>query len=440
MSEFDRRGFVKASAGAAGVFLASHAVARSTPSVAAGAWGSGGDPGGKIKVGVIGCGGRGTGAASDSLAGSPDTVIWSMGDVLKDRLVAARGELKQFGDRVQVPDDRAFVGFDAYQRVIESGVDLVILATAPHFRPIHLEAAVKAGKHAFFEKPVAVDPAGVRRVLAAGEEAMKKGLALVTGTQRRHEACYLEAFRRVHEERAIGNVVAANVWWNQGLLWHKDRDPSWSDMEWQVRNWLYFTWLSGDHIVEQHVHNIDVANWAFGGAPLRCTALGGRQTRTQAHYGHIFDHFAVQYEYANGGVCNSQCRQIADCSNRVAEQIVGSEGELNTTSGSAEITAGKLGGSAKAWKHDRKLNNNPYVTEHTNLVNSIKSGKPLNEAKRIAESTLTAIMGRMAAYTGQDVTFEQALNSKLDLAPPSYDFTSPLPVPEVAMPGRTKLI
>lgn len=433
MSELDRRGFVKASAGAAGVFLASRAVA-------SGAWGSGGDPGGKIKVGVIGCGGRGTGAAGDSIAGSPDTIIWSLGDVLKDRLQSARSELTQFGERVQVTDDRCFVGFDAYQKVIASGVDMVILATMPHFRPMHLEAAVKAGKHVFFEKPVAVDPAGVRKVIAAGEEAMKKGLAVVTGTQRRHENCYREAFRRVHEDKAIGQVVAANVWWNQGLLWHKERDPAWSDMEWQIRNWLYFTWLSGDHIVEQHVHNIDIANWAFGGPPVKCVALGGRQVRTQAYYGHIFDHFAVQYEYANGGVCNSQCRQIHGCADRVAEQIIGTDGIMNSASGFAEIVSGKWAGSGKSWKHDRKQNNNPYVTEHTDLVASIKAGKPLNEARRIAESTLTAIMGRMAAYTGQELTFEQALNSKLDLTPPAYDFTTPVPIPEVAMPGKTKLV
>jgi predicted dehydrogenase len=408
------------------------------PAIKSGAWGSSGRGMARLKVGVIGCGGRGTGAAVNSLEGSEDTEIWALGDVMKDRLEGAYGQLKNSIDpklaaRVTVTPERCFSGFDAYKQVIASGVDLVILATAPGFRPMHFAAAVEAGKHVFFEKPVAVDPAGVRLVMKAGELAKQKNLAVVTGTQRRHENCYLEAMKRL-ESGAIGKVLAANCWWNQGPLWVNKKDPKWSDMEWQIRNWLYFTWLSGDHIVEQHVHNIDVCNWAMGGPPVKCMAMGGREVRRQPEYGHIFDHFAVQYTYTDGRVMNSQCRQIEGCASKVAEQIIGSEGELNSTSGSAEIS-GK-----NPWKHPRSKNNDPYVTEHTDLVASIIAGKPLNEAQRIAESTLTAIMGRMSAYTGQEVTFDQALKSKLDLTPPSYAFDQPMPVPEVAVPGKTALI
>lgn len=407
--------------------------------IASGAWGaSGKGSAARFKVGVIGCGGRGTGAAVNSLQGSNETEIFALGDVMKDRLDGAYDQLKNSIDaslkpRVTVTPERCFSGFDAYKQVLASGVDMVILATAPGFRPIHFEAAVNAGKHIFFEKPVAVDPVGIRRVMAAGAKAAEKGLGVVTGTQRRHENCYLEAMKRL-EAGAIGRILSANVWWNQGPLWVNKKDPRWSDMEWQIRNWLYFTWLSGDHIVEQHVHNLDVMNWAMGGHPKSCMAMGGRQVRTQPEYGHIFDHFAVQYTYNNGAVGNSQCRQIDGCAGRVAEQIIGADGELNSTSGSAEIS-GK-----NPWKHPRKDNNEPYVTEHTDLVNSIIAGKPLNEAQRIAESTLTAIMGRMSAYTGKEITWEQALNSKLDLTPPAFSFDTPMPVPEVAVPGKTPLI
>jgi len=389
----------------------------------------------RLKVGVIGCGGRGTGAMINSLEGSYDTEIHAIGDVFADRVDNCMAEIqkqpKELMDRCPVSRDRAFVGFDAYKRVLATNVDVVILATNPHFRPMHFEAAIAAGKHVFFEKPVAVDPTGVRRVIAAGEVAKQKGLGVVCGTQRRHENCYLAAMKQI-EDGGIGRVVAANCWWNQGSLWHKPRQEGWSDMEWQLHNWLYFTWLSGDHIVEQHVHNLDVCNWAIGSNPLKCTAMGGRQVRTGPEYGHIYDHFAVQYEYKDGVTMNSQCRQIDGCAAKVQEQIIGSEGVLNTNSGSASIK-GKT-----PWKYTGEANN-PYVTEHTNLIESIKAGKPLNEARRIAESTLTAIMGRMSAYTGKEVTWEFAMNSKLDLSPPSYEM-GPLPVPAVAMPGKTALI
>ncbi len=429
-SDVSRRDFLKTTAVAGTAVAAASFV---TP-IARGVWGSGGRAG-RIKVGVVGCGGRGTGAAADCLTGSPDTEIVAIGDVMKDRVNEAKHNLTTLdgglSSRVNL-GDRTFTGFDAYKQVLASGIDMVILATAPGFRPIHFEAAVNAGKHIFFEKPVGVDPTGIRKVLAAGELAKTKGLSVVTGTQRRHETCYLEAMKRI-QDGAIGKVVAANVWWNQGLLWDKPRQAEWSDMEYQIRNWLYYTWLSGDHIVEQHVHNIDVMNWAMGTTPKRCIGLGGRQSRTDAKYGHIFDHFAIQYVYDEGRVGNSQCRQADGCDNKVSEQIIGTEGIANLSSGFAEIK-GK-----SAWKFDGKKNNAPYVQEHTDLVKSIQDGKPINEAERIAHSTLTAIMGRMSAYTGKEVSWEQAMTSKLDTMPKELAMGS-MPTPEVAIPGKTPLI
>jgi predicted dehydrogenase len=367
------------------------------------------------------------------MTADPGVKIVSMGDLFKDRVNSSREELlKQegFKDRVDVPDDRVFTGFDAYKKVLDSGVDLVILATSPHFRPIHFEAAVKAGKHIFFEKPVAVDPAGIRRVMAAADQADAKKLCVVTGTQRRHSAEYLAAMDRI-KQGAIGKIVSARCYWNQGGLWVKPHQPDWSDMEWQIRNWLYFTWLSGDHIVEQHVHNLDVMNWAIGSHPLKASGMGGRQVRTGPEYGNIFDHFAIEYEYLGGIHGLSMCRQIDGTDGKVEEDFVGTDGRLHTRPGFAQ-TEGKTN-----WKWDGP-DPLPYVQEHKDLLAAIRSGKHVNEAHRVAESTLTAIMGRMAAYTGKVVTWEQALNSKLDLSPPSYEF-GPLPVAAVAVPGKTML-
>jgi len=388
-----------------------------------------------INIGVIGCGGRGTGAARDALAASEDTRIVAMADVFTDRLDSSRKNLATLGERGVIEDSRAYAGFDAYHELLAHAedIDYVILATPPHFRPAHFEAAIKAGKHVFMEKPVAVDPAGVRRVIAAAAQADEKGLSVVTGTQRRHEACYLAALERIHGGD-LGDLVYARCYWNQGGLWVVEQTPGMSDMEWQLRNWLYFTWLSGDHIVEQHVHNLDVCNWAFGGPPARCFGLGGRQARTDPKYGHIYDHFAIEYEYPGGRYVLSMCRQQDDCaeSNRVEELIVGTKGRAITSSGRATIRG------ENAWRFEGE-NPNPYVREHADLIASMTSGPRLNEARRVAESTLTAIMGRMSAYTGQPVTWEQAMNSQLDLSPEQYEFGS-MPVPEVAVPGVTKLV
>ncbi len=423
---YTRREFVKTTAGltAAAAFplIPSAAWAAATAHVA------GSDT---IRVGLIGCGGRGTGAALQSLAAAPETQIVALADVFNDRLQGSRGYIAK-NERGKVDDDHCYLGFDAYQQLLDhADVDLVILATPPHFRPIHLEAAIKAGKHVFMEKPVAVDAPGIRKVIAAGEEAKRKKLSIVSGTQRRHEACYLAAMQRV-QDGAIGDIVSARCYWNQGGLWMNDRQDSWSDMEWQLRNWLYFTWLSGDHITEQHVHNLDAVNWAMGGPPIKAMGMGGRQVRTSPKYGHIFDHFAIEYEYANGAFLESMCRQIDGCASRVEEVVYGTKGRLRTHSGYAEMFG------EKPWKFENE-NPDPYVQEHVDLIASVREGKGLNEAKRVAESTLTAIMGRMSAYTGQEISWEQALNSKEDLSPDAYEFGS-LPVPPVAVPGRTPFI
>lgn len=381
-----------------------------------------------IRVGVIGCGGRGTGAAFDCAAAAPGVEIVALGDLFAERIARARGELEKLGPANRVSDATSFVGWDAWQKVLASEVDLVILATPPHFRPAHLEAAVAAGKHVFMEKPVAVDGPGVRKVLAATAAAKEKKLALVAGTQRRHQAPYVEAMRRIHDG-AIGEIVGGQCWWNQGSLWMHPRRPEWNDMEWQLRNWLYFTWLSGDHICEQHVHNIDVINWAIGSPPKSAVSLGGRQVRTDPAYGHVFDHFSTEFEYAGGVLVQSSARQIDGCENRVGERLVG-------TKGTSDPASWIDGASPWDWEGEAP---NPYQQEHVDLIASIRAGEPLNEGRAIAESTLAAIMGRMSAYTGQKVTWEQALHSSEDLTPAAYAF-GPLAVAEVAVPGKTRLL
>ncbi len=409
-----RRDFLKTSAAVTAALLASGNYAHA----------QGSD---RIRVGVIGCGGRGKGAARDCVNSAPGVELVAMGDLFQDQVDGARKNLQNLGDKYKVADDRVFVGFDNHQKVIDSGVDLVILATPPGFRPGHLKAAVDAGKHVFMEKPVAVDPTGVRSVLASSEAAAQKKLGVVAGTQRRHQAGYIETIRRIHDG-AIGDIVAAQCYWNQGGLWNRGRKPDWSDMEWHLRNWLYFTWLSGDHITEQHVHNLDVINWVMKAHPVKALGMGGRQARTDPAYGHIYDHFAVEYEYPNGVRVHSTCRQIDGTASRVGENIVGTKGTSNASNSIR---------GANPWRFEGK-GNSPYVQEHTDLIASIRAGKPLNEGRQVAESTLTAIMGRLSAYSGQEVTWEQVLNSTLDLMPAKLAF-GPLPVPPVAVPGKTPL-
>ncbi|MBS1715464.1 MAG: Gfo/Idh/MocA family oxidoreductase [Armatimonadetes bacterium] len=410
-----RRDFMKKTAATTAVLAApgAFAVTQDSPS---------------LKVGLIGCGGRGTGAAMDSFHAAQGVVLWAMGDVFEDHLKGSADNLKkELKDSFKVTADRSFVGFDAYQKVIASGVDVVILTTPPAFRPVHLAAAVDAGKHVFMEKPVAVDPSGIRSVIESAKKADTKGLNIVAGTQRRHDVAYRECMQKIHDG-ALGEVVAAYAYWNQGGLWMNPRQEKWSDMEWQLRNWLYFTWLSGDHICEQHIHNMDVINWAMKGHPVKANCLAGRQVRTDPAYGHIFDHFATEYEYANGMKMVSMCRQIDGTASRVAEHIVG-------TKGSSNANTSIKGENSWRFEGDRP---NPYVVEHTHLIEAIRSGKRINEGVQVAESTMTAILGRIAGYTGQEVTWDDAMKLDMNLMPEKLEFGH-LGVPPVAMPGQTKL-
>ncbi len=401
------------------------------------AWAQGMDV---LRVGLIGCGGRGTGAAHDCLRSSDGVELVAMGDLFADRLEQSLKNLtelvaeeRELAPKFKVERDRMFSGFDAYQRVIDADVDLVLIATPPTFRPVHLDAAVRAGKHIFMEKPVAVDPTGVRSIMASADLAAQRGLGIVAGTQRRHDAGYREIIERIHDG-AIGDVLSGQVFWNQGGLWKADRQPDWSDVEWQIRNWLYFTWLSGDHIVEQHIHNLDVANWVMGSHPVRAVGVGGRQWRTSPEYGHIFDHFAIDLEYPNGARIVSMCRQIDGTASHVGEHFIG-------TRGTSDPESWIDGGSG--WRHEvARPKISPYQQEHTDLIASIRAGEPLNEGRQVAESTLTAIMGREAAYTGQVIEWDTLLNAKQQLMPRTLDFgpmaVDPVPVPGVITLERTR--
>jgi len=388
----------------------------------------------KIRVGLIGCGGRGTAAALNCIEADKAVEIVAMGDLFRDRVDASLGRLsREADDRVTVTNETSFVGFNAYKKVIACDIDMVILATPPYFRPIHLKAAVEAGKNVFMEKPVAVDPVGVRSVIESSNLAKQKGLAIVAGTQRRHQTAYQEIMKRIHNGQ-IGQVVAGFCHWVGSDLWVKIQQPGWSDMEWQCRNWLYFTWLSGDHIVEQHIHNLDIMNWAIGSHPIQCMGMGGREVRTGHEYGNIFDHFAVEYEYPNGVRVMSMCRQAKGCSNQVSERVIGTKGHTYTDQPGNCYIEGQ-----NAYKYDGP-EQNPLVQEHVDLIESIRAGKPLNEGVRVAESTLTAIMGRMSAYTGRALKWDWAMNaSKLDLSPEKYKFCD-MKVRPVSVPGKTPLI
>jgi len=393
-----------------------------------GAYAQGSD---SIRVGIVGCGGRGTGAAIDCLSAAPGVEVVAMYDLFMDRVESSLGSIKEkHPDKVKVTPERMFTGFDGFKKLSAlPEVNLIIMASPPGFRPMQLKAAVEGGKNVFMEKPVAVDPVGIRSVITSSDLAAQKKLAIVAGTQRRHQARYLELMKRIHEG-AVGDLAGGQCYWNQGDLWVKQREPNMSEMEWQCRNWLYFTWLSGDHIVEQHVHNIDVINWAFQALPVKVMGMGGRQARTGPEFGNIYDHFAVEYEYPNGVRVMSMCRQTEGAADRVEERLVGTKG---VAFGYGEIKG------ASPWKFEGE-EINPYVQEHTDLIASIRSGKPLNEGRRVAESTMCAIIGRMSAFTGRAINWDWAMNgSVLDLTPKNFEF-GPNPVDPVAVPGFTQLI
>ena len=372
-----------------------------------------------LRAGLVGCGGRGTGAANDFLDAGPNLEIAALADVFQDRLDECRSSLRE-NRGVEVPDERCFVGFDAYQRLIDTDVDIVLLATPPYFRPQHFEACVDARKHVFMEKPVAVDPVGARSVMASARTADGLRLCVVTGTQRRHQANYLETFRQINRG-AIGDVVAANCYWNGRVPWWRDRQPGWTDVEYMLRDWVNWTWLSGDHIVEQHVHNLDVVNWFLGDAhPEKAVGFGGRWRRPS---GDQYDFFSIDFTYPQDVHVHSMCRQIAGCTDNVSELIRGTKGYSNCRD---EIW--QADGSAQ-WRYPYALDENgdeieplPYVQEHIDLVTAIRTNQPVNEAARTAVATMTAIMGRISCYTGREVTWDEMMESPLALGPEQPEF------------------
>jgi myo-inositol 2-dehydrogenase/D-chiro-inositol 1-dehydrogenase len=386
-------------------------------------------PDGKVlKAGLIGCGGRGTGAAINFLDAGPNLQIVALGDVFQDRLDKCRAELKT-QKNVEIADDKCFLGFDSYEKVLDSGVDMVLLCTPPHFRPQHVEAAVKAGKHIFMEKPCAVDPVGARSVLVSSERAKQNGLCIVSGTILRKSKDYMETERRVASGQ-IGDIVSAHVIRNGGSLWVIKRKPGWTDMEYMLRNWANFCWLSGDHIVEQFIHQVDVMNWFLGKNPVKAIGWGGRQRRVT---GDQYDFFSVEYLYDNGMQTHCAARQITGCTNLSRVLITGTEGLAD-----AKGTLYNLKGE-EIWKYPYPEENatdltwkvkDPFVQEHVNLVTAIRTGNTINDAEAQVNSTLTTIMGRMSAYTGKDVTWEEVMNSDLYLGPKTYAF-GPVPgIPE----------
>lgn len=386
-----------------------------------------------LKAGLIGCGGRGTGAAINFLNAGNGLSVVALADMFEDRIAECRKSLKNKKD-AEVADDMCFHGFDAYQKVLEQDIDLVIIATPPYFRPDHFKAAVEARKHVFMEKPVAVDPVGARSIIASAKKAETIGLTVVTGLQRRHQHDYLEIYKKIYNG-AIGDIVSANVYWNGSKLWHKDRKDSWTDMEFMIRDWVNWSWLSGDHIVEQHVHNIDVANWFTGKYPVKAVGFGSRQRRVT---GDQYDNFSVDFVYENDMHVHSMCRQINDCTNNVSELVRGTEGYSN-----CKNTIFNPDGSVK-WQYEYPLNENgermnktaisPYDQEHVDFVTAIRTDTPVNEAERTAMSTLSAIMGRISAYTGKEVTMEEMMASDLVLGPKELklgkvDMVFSVPVP-----------
>jgi predicted dehydrogenase len=388
-----------------------------------------------LKAGLIGCGGRGKGAAKNFLDSGPNLKVVALGDVLEDRMLDAKQMLATEKGQ-EISDDMCFVGFDAFQKVIDAGVDVVLLATPPSFRPEHFAAAVQARKHVFMEKPVAVDPVGARSVMATGKKAEALGLSVVAGTQRRHQRDYVNTWKQV-AEGGIGEITSANVYWNGGKLWHRDPRAEWSEMEYMIRDWVNWCWLSGDHIVEQHVHNLDVVNWFKGAHPIKAYGFGSRQRRVT---GDQFDNFSIDFEFEDGMHMHSMCRQINGCTNNNSERIQGTKGSTNCRNRLYDLQGEII------WDHtypldengepQRKLMVDPYKQEHIDLVTAIRTSTPINEAENVATSTLVAIMGRISAYTGKSISWEEVMNSDLKLGPKVFAF-GPVDIPkEVPIAGE----
>jgi predicted dehydrogenase len=387
-----------------------------------------------VNVALIGCGGRGSQAAINAMRADPNNRLTVMCDIFPDRLEQSRqGLQRQLEQQFRVTDDTCFTGFDGYKQVMESDAKVVLLCTPPHFRPMQLKAAIDAGKHVFCEKPVAVDGPGVRSVLKTCEEANAKGLAVVSGLCWRYDYGVRETIKRI-QEGAIGDIIAIQENYLTDTLWHRGRKPEWSEMEYQIRNWLYYTWLSGDHNVEQHIHSLDKALWLMGDKPpLAAVGMGGRQVRTGEEWGNIYDHHAVVYEWENGVRVFSLTRQMHECAMETEDIVLGTKGQ-------ARVIKHEIVSGGETWRY-RGDKPGMYDVEHVELFKSIKEGKPINNGVYMSYSTLLAIMGRMATYTGQRITWEQAMNSQEDLTPKRYDW-GPVELPKsalaVAMPGVTK--
>jgi len=437
-SKFNRRQFVKSTGLAAGGLMLAPSMMAAKSYI---------DADDTIRIGLIGCGGRGTGAAIQALSTKQNVKLIAMADAFKDRLDDSykqiQGELKNYDiapQSLDVAEENKFVGFDGYKKVIDM-VDVVLIATPPGFRPEHFEAAIKADKHVFMEKPVATDAPGVRKVLATAEMAKKKKLNVVVGLQRHYQKKYQQWVDMLHEG-VIGDITASRVYWNSQGVWVRPRKPEYTEMEYQMRNWYYFNWLCGDHIVEQHIHNLDVSNWVKQAYPVRASGMGGRQVRTGPDHGEIFDHHAVEYEYADGSYMFSQCRHIKGCPNKVTEAFHG-------TNGSAPQPGVILTPSGyQIMEYNDRKDANPYQVEHDLLFEAIANSEyKFADAENGAKATMTAILGRMATYSGQVVEWEEALNSEHSIMPeryawdanppvmPNEDGTYPIPVP-----GQTQVL
>jgi myo-inositol 2-dehydrogenase/D-chiro-inositol 1-dehydrogenase len=380
-----------------------------------------------LKVGLVGCGGRGMGAANNAMAADENVQLTALADLFADKVEEARTQLsKQVGSKYQVPEDHCFAGFDAYKQLLETDVDVVLLCTTPHYRPVQLRAAVEAGKHIFCEKPVAVDPVGVRSVLDTSELAAKKGRNLVSGLCWRYDHGVRATIGKILDG-AIGDITAIHENYLTGTLWYRQPKPDWTQMEDQNRNWYYYTWLSGDHIVEQFIHSLDKALWLMGdNPPLKCFGLGGRQVRTEAKWGNIYDHHSVCYEWPNGVKTFAYTRQMKAVFTQVEDFIVG-------TKGHAEVLAHSINGE-RVFPRKKP---NMYLVEHEELFQAIRKGEAINNGKYMSYSTMLAIMGREACYTGQEITWEQAMNSQQRLGPTEYKWGDVEAQP-VAMPGVTR--
>ena len=389
-----------------------------------------------IRVGLIGCGGRGTGATLNALEADPGIRLVAMADAFEERLQTSLRSLsthKDFGSRIKVDEEMRFVGLDAYKDLLATDVDVVLLATPPGFRPLHLRAAIEAGKHVFAEKPAAVDPVGIRSVLETTEMARSKGLFIVAGLQARYEPETIEMTQRIHDG-AIGKVLNARMLRYAGGLWVKPRTPNQTDVEYQISNWHYHTWLSGDFFIEQFVHEIDRMAWAIGDYPVSCLATGGRQARTAEMYGHNYDHFAALYQFADGPELYATSRQQQGCAKVFEMRLAGTKG---TCIGEAKVKYDITGPSA--WQSGQRNGNKQqgHQLEHNAFYKALRSGNYINNGEYFAESTLMAIMARESAYTGRELTWNEVMNAEQDLMPDEITWDTPVPKWKVATPGET---